>query len=254
MDPAILSIWHQRCLEWQERDLEGALADFTFIADVTTLSSDCCFAGDTDTLVVRYDGLPFAAIAFHGDDLARIVELTRQLLVPEQEFYCLVGEEQWASLQTAYRVLEANQEWQMLFQGDPDTLDPGNTIPLQACDLPEMAALAEREDMKAFEHNPLAQGPWYGVRSDGANGPELVSQGGTHLLLSRAAEIGNIVTAREHRRRGYGSYVVSALVRTLHTQKTVFLQVFKTNEAAIACYERLGFQAVRTMYLTKCQL
>ena len=143
----------------------------------------------------------------------------------------------------------------MLFRGDPHALDPGNVIPLQKSDLPEMAALAERENMMAFEHNPLAQGPWYGVRSDGAYGPELVAQGGTHLLLSRAVEIGNIVTAREHRRRGYASRVVSALVRALHTrEKTVFLQVFKTNRAATACYERLGFQAVRTMCLAKCQL
>ena len=106
----------------------------------------------------------------------------------------------------------------------------------------------------AFEHNPLAQGPWYGVRSDGTDNAELVAQGGTHLLLNRAAEIGNIVTARVHRRRGYASQVVSALVRALYTEKMVFLQVFKTNEAAIACYERLGFKPVRTMVLAKCQL
>lgn len=255
MNPATLSIWHRRCLEWQERDLEGALADFTFIADVTTLKSDCYFVGDAKTLVVRYDGLPFAAIAFHGDNLARIVALTRQLLAPDQEFYCLVGEEQWTSLQAAYRVLEINEEWQMLFQGDPHALDPGHAIPLQESDLPEMAALAEREDMMAFEHNPLVQGPWYGVRSDGTSSSALIAQGGTHLQLSRAVEIGNIVTAREHRRRGYASQVVSALVRALHTrEKTVFLQVFKTNRAATTCYERLGFQAVRTMVLTKCQL
>jgi ribosomal protein S18 acetylase RimI-like enzyme len=255
VDPATFSIWQRRCLEWQERDLEGALADFTFIADVTTLSSDCCFVGEAETLVARYDGLPFSAVAFHGDDLARIVELTRRLLAPEQAFYCLVGEEQWPSLQAAYRVLAINEEWQMVFRGDPDGLDPGSAVPLGESDWPEMAALAEGEDMMAFEHNPLALGPWYGVRSDRVDGSVLVAQGGTHLQLSRAAEVGNIVTAREHRRRGYASQVVSALVRALHTrEKTVFLQVFKTNKAAIACYEHLGFQAVRTMVLAKCHL
>jgi ribosomal protein S18 acetylase RimI-like enzyme len=202
-------------------------------------------------LVVRYDGLPFAAIAFCGDDPARVAALTRQLLSPDQAFYCLVGEEQWPSLQAAYRVLETDEEWQMLFQGNPDALDPGGATPLQESDLPEMAALAEREGMMAFEHDPLAQGPWYGVWSDSA---QLVAQGGTHLALSRAVEIGNIVTAREHRRRGYASQVVSALVRALCAQRMVFLQVFKTNKAAIACYERLGFETVRAMVLTKCQV
>jgi len=162
-----------------------------------------------------------------------------------------VGEEQWQLVQAAYRVLEVHQEWQMLFRGDLAALDPGDAVGLGPPDLPEMAALAHREGMSAFEHDPLAQGPWYGVRRDGA----LVAQGGTHLVLSRAAEIGNIVTARAHRRRGYSSQVVAALVRALHAQgEAVFLQVFKSNVAAIACYERLGFERLRTMYLAKCRL
>jgi len=211
--------------------------------------------------VARYDGLPFAAIAFHGhkDDPVRLAALTRQLLAPGEEVWCLVGEEQWPLVRAAYRVLEVHQEWQMLFWGDPSTLDPGDAVPLGPPDMPEMAALACREGMMAFEHDPLAQGPWYGVRRDGT----LVAQGGTHLMLSRAAEIGNVVTARAHRRRGYGSQVVSALVRTLHAQgkglgretfaHQVFLQVFQDNRVAIACYERLGFKPLRTMYLAKCR-
>jgi ribosomal protein S18 acetylase RimI-like enzyme len=84
---------------------------------------------------------------------------------------------------------------------------------------------------------------------------ELVAQGGTHLTLNRAIEIGNIVTARAHRRQGYGSQVVSALVRALCSGgKSVFLQVFKDNVPAIACYERLGFEPLRTMYLARCQM
>ena len=54
---------------------------------------------------------------------------------------------------------------------------------------------------------------------------------------------------------GHVDHGKSALVRALHTrQRLVFLQVFKTNEAATACYERLGFQTVRTMVLARCQL
>lgn len=58
------AIWRERCLLWQEQGVACALAYFTFIADVTTLSRDCRFAGDSRTLAVRYDGLPFTAIAF----------------------------------------------------------------------------------------------------------------------------------------------------------------------------------------------
>ncbi len=243
-----LDLWRRRCLEWQERDLEEALARFTFIADVTVLATECRFAGDEDMLVVRYEGLPFAAIAFHGDEPARLAAWARQLLEPGEAAWCLVGEEQWPIVQAAFQVLEVHQEWQMICRGRPVALSHNDVVALGPPDLPEMAALARREGMMAFEHEPLARGPWYGVRCDGT----LVAQGGTHLILDRAAEIGNIVTAQTHRRRGYGSQVVAALVRTLQVQgKEVFLQVFKDNAPAISCYERLGFEPLRTMYLVK---
>jgi ribosomal protein S18 acetylase RimI-like enzyme len=245
-----LSIWHARCLEWQECDLEGALACFAFVADVTALAADCRFAGDDETLVARYDGLPFAAISFYGEDAAQIAALTRELLAPGEEFWCLVDAEQWRLVQTVFRVLEAHEEWQMLFRGDPAALDPGAAFLLGPADLSEMAALAQREEMMAFGRDPLARGPWYGVRRDGA----LIAQGGTHFI-SRVAEIGNIVTAREYRRQRYGSQVVAALVRALYARGlAVFLQVFKDNAPAIACYERLGFERLRTMHLARCRL
>jgi ribosomal protein S18 acetylase RimI-like enzyme len=246
-----LSLWHNRCLEWQERDLEEALACFTFVADVTALAADCRFAGDDETLVARYDGLPFAAISFCGEDVGRIAALTRALLASGEEFWCLVCPQQWPLVQAAYQVLEAHEEWQMLFRGDPAALDPGTALPLGPADLPEMVALARREGMMAFGRDPLARGPWFGARRDGV----LVAQGGTHFIVSRVAELGNIVTAREYRRQGYGSQVVAALVRAHRAQgKAVFLQVFKDNTPAVACYERLGFERLRTMHLARCRL
>lgn len=249
-DDATLAIWRERCETWLARDLEKALVHFTFIADVTTLAAECRFAGDRDVLAARYLGLPFAAIAFHGGDGVQIAALARQLLSPGETFTCLVGEEQWELVQAACQVLEVHEEHQMIFRGDASALDPGAAERLGPRDLPEMAALARREEMMAFELDPLARGPWYGVRDDGI----LIAQGGVHLMLSHAVEIGNIVTAREHRRRGFGSQVVAALVRALRAQgKEVFLQVFKDNQAAVPFYEGLGFERLRTMLLARCQ-
>ncbi len=245
-----LALWRNRCLEWQERDLEAALAYFTFLADVTALAADCRFAGDDGTLVARYDGLPFAAISFYGADGRRIAALAHELLAPGEEFWCIVNQEQWRLVQTVFRVLEAHEEWQMLFRGDPAALDPGTASRLGPADLPEMAALARHEGMMAFGRDPLARGPWYGVRRNGS----LIAQGGTHFIISRVAELGNIVTAREYRRQGYGSQVVAALVQAHHAQgKAVFLQVLRDNAPAIACYARLGFERVRTMHLARCR-
>lgn len=245
-----LCLWRDRCLDWQERDLEKALAHFTFVADVMALVADCRFAGDDGTLVARYDGLPFAAVSFYGEDGGRIAALTRELLAPGEEFWCLVGERQWPLVRAVYQVLEAHEEWQMLFRGNPAALAPGAAMPLGPADLPEMAALAEREGMMAFGRDPLPCGPWYGVRRDGL----LIAQGGTHFATSRIAEIGNIVTAREHRRRGYASQVAAALVQAHCAQeRAVFLQVFKDNAPAIACYEQLGFERLRMMVLARCR-
>jgi ribosomal protein S18 acetylase RimI-like enzyme len=245
-----LSTWRERCIAWQERDLEQALSYVTFVADVTTLAPDCRFVGNEAVLIARYDALPFPALAFYGDDPRQVTDMIHRLVEPHETFYCLVGEEQWPLVKAAICVLETHQEWQMLFRGHPARLDPGEVIPLGAADLPEMRALAEQEDMMAFERDPLSRGPWFGVRDDGA----LVAQGGVHLMLRDAAELGNIVTAHTHRRRGYASQVIAALVHTFHAQgKRTFLHVFKDNTAAVACYETLGFERLRTMYLAKCR-
>ena len=262
-DPGIaaedLSAWRKRSLLWQRRDLDRALASFTFVADVTTLAPDCSFSGDGRTLVVRYSGLPFAAVAFHSQEATkmnraaatRVAGLTRDLIAPGEIFTCLVAEKEWPLLQAAHEVLEVHQEWQMIFCADPSSLDPGDAVALGPADLPQMKALAEAEGMQAFERDPLKRGPWYGIhRSRG-----LVAQGGTHLLLERAAEIGNVVTARSHRRRGYGSRVVAALLKELVARGyRVFLHVLKENEPAVAFYRALGFECRRTMILARCRL
>jgi ribosomal protein S18 acetylase RimI-like enzyme len=254
-----VTIWRQRCLLWQEQDLEQALAYFTFIADVTTLTCDCCFAGDRETLVARYDGLPFVAIAFHShaksvgrDDIPRrIANLTQRLITPGETFYCLVSEDQLALLEAAYRVLAMRPEQQMVYRGDLSKLNRADAARLTASDLPAMRSLAEREGMIALERDPLGRGPWYGVWRDG----QLVAQGGIHLFLSRAAEIGNIATARAHRRKGLAKQIVAALLEELHTEERLaFLQVFENNEPALAFYDAIGFKRLRKMYLTRCRL
>jgi len=262
-DPGIaagsLTVWRDRFLRLQDRDLDEALASFTIAADVTALAKDCTFATDDRALVARYHGLPFPAIAFSvprgrgadRDEARRLARLTQSLVQPHDSFVCLVAESEWSFLQSAYDVLAVKPEWQMIFNGDPEALDPGVAAPLRPVDLPEMADLARLEGMQAFDRDPLTRGPWYGVRSEGS----LVAQGGTHLRLKRAAEIGNIVTAQAHRRQGYGSQVVAALVRDLQRGGCrVFLHVLEENRSAVAFYEHLGFERTRTMLLAQCRL
>jgi len=259
-----LTSWREECLRWQRRDLDRALSSFTFIADVTSLSEDCCFVGDSQRLVARYDGLPFAAIAFCSRDRAspeetprRIAELTRRLVSPQETFACLVAERDRPLIEAAYRVLKIYPEWQMVFRGDALNLDPGRAVALGPSDVSKMRALARYEGLMAFGRDPLGRGPWYGIwhPSRSSLGSQLVAQGGTRLVLDQAAEIGNIVTARAFRRRGYGSQVVAALLRDLTLEGySVFLQVLKENTEAIAFYEHLGFEKHHDMIIAQCSL
>jgi GNAT superfamily N-acetyltransferase len=260
-DPGIaagdLTLWRERCLGWQRDDLDRAFASFTFVADVTTLAGHCHFAGDGQTLVARYDGLPFAAIAFHSlsetrenrSTSRRVAALTRHLVAPGEPFVCLVAERDRPVLRAAYKVLKIYPEWQMAFTADVPKAVAGDAVRLREPDLPAMRALARRESMSAFERDPLVRGPWYGVWRDG----RLIAQAGTHLLLERAAEIGNVVTAAAYRRQGYGSRVVTALLQELGGQGyVVFLHVLKKNKRALVFYEKLGFERRRTMILSRC--
>ncbi|MGD2144923.1 MAG: hypothetical protein PVF54_10630, partial [Anaerolineae bacterium] len=141
-----LTVWRERALLCQERDLGRALAYFTFIADVTTLASDCRFAGDGQTLAARYNGLSFPACAFHSQDRSnqhetlatQVATLTRRLVAPHETFFCLVPGGQLPIVRDAYHLSQVHPEWQMFFRGDESRLDPGDAVPLMSSDLPEM--------------------------------------------------------------------------------------------------------------------
>ena len=47
-------------------DPEGMLANFTVAVDMTMLSDACRFVHSGNTVVARYCGLPFLALAFIG--------------------------------------------------------------------------------------------------------------------------------------------------------------------------------------------
>jgi predicted GNAT family acetyltransferase len=136
----------------------------------------------------------------------------------------------------------------MVYRGDVTTLASGDALPLGDADWPDMAALAERGGMFAFERNALEKGSYFGVRRD----QRLVAMAGTHLKLDWMAETGNVVTDPAYRRRGLGSMAVAATVKALVADGLlVVLQVFKSNAGAIGFYQELGFECLNTMYLVQ---
>ena len=231
--------------------IQDNAAYLTLRADLTTLRPRCRFAlGTGGALAARYLDLPFAAVSFfgHGEGLRAALGA---LLGTGEPCYALLGESQRARLGAVTRVLHVDPEWQMICRGKAEKLQIGSAVSLHRPDLPAMRGLAERGELMAFEANALEKGPYFGVWRDGC----LASMAGTHLKLERMAEIGNVVTDPEYCRQGLASMAVAATLQTLTAVGLqVIVQVFKSNAAAIARYEKLGFERSRTMYLVQFTL
>ena len=92
-----------------------------------------------------------------------------------------------------------------------------------------------------FEATQLKKGVYFGLFVD----DKLISIAGTHVFSQseKVASLGNIVTAKEYRGRGYANAVLSALVEQLFTMncKFISLHVDQNNHTAINSYRRAGF-------------
>jgi ribosomal protein S18 acetylase RimI-like enzyme len=233
-------------------DPDWVLAHFTLAADLTALREECRFARSGEAVVARYQGLPFAALAFLEESSeGQIADLAAQLISPGEVFYLLLNERQAALAERAFIVEQVHPEWQMFFAGDPAALDPGDAVPLGPYDLDQMQNLAGDAGLMALEADPFRHGPAFGIWE----GERLVAMGSTHLRVPGAAEIGNVATRTTHRRRGLAQQVVAALVQAHVTEgRRVFLMVFQSNHAAVQLYQSLGFVRLRPMFLMRCRL
>ncbi|MER6014400.1 GNAT family N-acetyltransferase [Streptomyces bluensis] len=138
-------------------------------------------------------------------------------------------------------VLEGRQ---MIWPGDrpvqgraaPDT----GVVELGAADVPEMLDLVARTRPGPFWPRTHELGTYLGIRDNG----RLVAMAGERLRPPGWTEISAVGTAPEARGRGHAVRLVSALVtRILSRDERPFLHVAETNTAAIALYERLGFES-----------
>ena len=87
----------------------------------------------------------------------------------------------------------------------------------------------------------VANGVYYGVRVGG----RLVAAAGTHVVSrdARLAAVGNVMTQRDYRGRGYAKVTTSAVTQELlQTCDHVILNVRSDNPPALAAYRALGYR------------
>lgn len=240
-------------IEVQTRDLDWTLAHFTFVANVTTLATECDIAHSPLMSVASCRSLPQFALAFMGRSADLLATYATFLTDPGSEVDMLVNDCQRAVVEEAFEVAEMTPQWQMLFRGDPDSLSPGRATQLADNDFSAVKALARTEDfpLRAHSQEPFTHGPAYGIWER----RRLVSMGTTALCVPGAAQIDNILTHSDYCRQGYGSAVVAALVATHRAEgRHVFTVIEQDNEAGIEFLRSLEFERVRPMYRMHCVL
>ncbi|NOZ49204.1 MAG: GNAT family N-acetyltransferase [Chloroflexi bacterium] len=242
----------QRAQHWLRQQPQKALSNFTWVNNMTIGAPYCRFAyADEQHCLARHLWLPFTAISVEGRSPATTLQLARELLVPDEAAYTLAPPGLTRLLTASMHILDIRPEWQMLFHGRPDLLPSGQAQQLHPSDLPAMLALAATDEVMVFSPETFARGSFFGVYIDA----ELVAMGGVQTRLPGLVEIGSIVTHPRHRRRGYASQVVSALLQHLHAQgQQIFLCLFQTNAPARLLYEKIGFQVINELSLIHWRL
>ena len=108
---------------------------------------------------------------------------------------------------------------------------------------------------KKFEHNPwnpiqLKSNFYHFIEVEN----EIVACGGTHFETPNLAQLGNIFVLEEHRRKGYGSILTSAITRAVLSKKEyATLFVYHENYPAKALYKKLGFKLHKPARLFFCE-
>jgi RimJ/RimL family protein N-acetyltransferase len=114
--------------------------------------------------------------------------------------------------------------------------------------------------LKVYDHYPdhffepcqLETGVYFGLFFE----EQLMSISGTHVYAPREgiAVLGNIVTHKEYRNRGYSHVCTAKLLKYLfeHGCGVISLQVGAENLTAIACYRHLGFKYYSTVLQARC--
>ena len=241
-------------IEAQTRDLDWTLAHFTFVASVTTLAAECDIAHSPSMSVASSHSLPRARLAFFGESADLLANYAMFLIDPGSEIELLVVEMQRTVAEKAFKVLNSEPQWQMVFQGCLDNVvDPGLATELAGNDLPAMQALAKNEHVELMfaTNDPFEQGPAFGIWEK----RKLVAMGTTDLRLPGAVQIGNIVAQQAPDGHAYSAEIAAAFVRAYAAQDVrVFTIIAQHNEEAIRLFEGLGFARERPMYRMRCVL
>jgi ribosomal protein S18 acetylase RimI-like enzyme len=171
---------------------------------------------------------------------AGVTGVLREVIRPRTA-YLAARAELLDAVAAVYQVTDGPQMIRMWV--DRATFQPAapNAVRLVPADVGDLNRLYDFGLGSWLPSESVANGVYYGVRVNG----QLVAAAGTHVI-SRAmglAAVGNVLTQRDHRGRGYAQIVTGAVTQDLlRFCDQVVLNVRADNAPAVGAYRALGYQ------------
>ncbi|MFW9908004.1 MAG: GNAT family N-acetyltransferase [Candidatus Thorarchaeota archaeon] len=239
------------------------LENIILIADVTQLKDWCTVRllrkrGRIQSIFSLYRDLDFLAGAFWSknlDSLRRLIASFGTTLRGSMMVFICTSQ-QLEILTSIAADVEPFKERQMVME-DPSKLICDDVSPVHRLSMEDAEELRELYRVcgtPAWTPNALNLGPFFGVRDERGT---IVSVAGVHFVTEYGAEIGNVATHPNHRRKGYAMCCIAAVTKELlEDSQRVILHFFEENVAARQLYERMGFEYSEAdpVYFAKAKL
>jgi len=194
--------------------------------------------GQPVAVVLEYAGLSPQPLFAMGDH-AGVVGALRDVIRPRTA-YLAARTELLSAAATAYRVSDGPPMVRMWVDRASFRPMPSGAVRLVPADIGELNKLYDFGLTSWLPSESVANGVYYGIRVNG----HLVAAAGTHVV-SRAvglAAVGNVLTHRDYRGRGFAKIVTAAVTQELlRFCDQVVLNVRADNSPALRAYRSMGY-------------
>jgi ribosomal protein S18 acetylase RimI-like enzyme len=202
-----------------------------------------------------YSGFPNPSIVLGIKPSTRETLLRDMMSSVRGSFTCICEPKELGLFGDKTTLVDKHNEYQMILGsfGEQDGyVDEGGAELVDRNELGKLDRFLKENRAPAWLPVQFDSGPYFCVKREN----EIVSVAGVHFVTPEVAQLGNIITAKPFRGRGYGTQCTTALISSLRSKtKLVSLFVVEDNDQAIRIYERLGFQKMRKLaYATLCKL
>ncbi len=203
--------------------------------------------GELQDIVLIYSGTRVPTVVGIAEQPATMSERMREIipLLP-QRFYAHLSPGVEDVFRETHLVESHGPHYKMALRNASclATVDCAEAVRLEQQDQDELVRLYDESyPGNWFDPRMLQTGQYFGLRV----GRRLVSAAGVHVYSEqyRVAAVGNVVTHPAHRNQGYGTLVTARLCQSLREKvRHIGLNVQADNDAAMACYRKLGFETV----------